>query len=207
MPELAGPLGVHDLQVADGRLAARAPVDHVASAIDEPLAIQMQKGFQHSAIERRLKGEALAGPIARGAQADHLLLDGPAAFGLPFPHAPLEFLAAEILAADALLGQLAFDHKLRGDAGMIHARKPKGAVPSHAAPPNQHIDLRMLQQMADMDRSGDVRRGQGNGKGRAGWEFSARNSFSSNQAWAQCASISCGSYAFGISFGITSLER
>ena len=42
-------------------------------------------------------------------------------------------------------------------------------------------------------------------KGAPGWEFSARNSFSSNQAWAQRASISCGSYAFGISRGISFL--
>ena len=95
-----------DFEIADGRLAARAPIDHVAAAIDQAFAIEAQKGFEHGAIERGLERESLARPIAGRAEANHLLLDDAAAFRFPLPDAPLEFFAAQILAADSFLGEL-----------------------------------------------------------------------------------------------------
>ncbi len=160
VPELAGPLDVHHFQVADGRLAARAPVDHVAAAIDQPLAVEPQKRLEYRAIERRFECELLACPIAGRAQPDHLLLDDAAALRLPLPHAPLEFLAAEVLPADFFLRQLALHHKLRGDAGMVHAGEPERVVAAHAVPADQHVDLRVLEHVADVDGAGDIGRRQ-----------------------------------------------
>ena len=95
----AGALVVDDFEIADGGLAARAPVDHVVAAIDQAFAIEAQKGFEHGAIERGIERESFARPIAGGAEADHLLLDDAAAFRFPLPDASFEFFAAEILAA------------------------------------------------------------------------------------------------------------
>ena len=156
----AGALVVDDFEVADGRLAARAPIDHVAPAIDQAFAIEAQKRFEHGAIERGLERESLARPIAGRAEADHLLLDDAAAFRLPFPDAALEFLAAQILARDSFLGELALDDELRGDSGVVHAGKPQRAMAAHAVPADEHVDLRVLEHVADVDRAGDIRRRQ-----------------------------------------------
>ena len=166
MPDFAGALVVDHFEVADGRLAARAPIHYVAAAIDQPLAIQPQKRFEHGAVKRWLEREMLARPIARRAEADHLLLDHAAAFLFPFPDAPLEFLAAEVLAADFFRGQLALDHELRGDAGVVHSREPQRAVAAHAVPADEHVDLRVLEHVADVDRSGDIRRRERDREGR-----------------------------------------
>ena len=85
----------------------------------------------------------------------------------PLPDAAFEFLATEILAADFLLGELALDDELRGNSSVIHARQPERAVAAHAVPADEHVDLRMLEHVADVDRAGDVGRGQGNRKHRA----------------------------------------
>ena len=58
----------------------------------------------------------------------------------------------------ALLGQLAFDHHLRGDAGMIGARLPKHAFAAHALETDENILQRIVERMADMQGARDVRR-------------------------------------------------
>ena len=199
-PQISGALVVHHFQIADGRLAARAPIDHVTPAIDQSLAIQPQKRFQHRAIKPRLQRKSLARPVARSAQANHLLLDDAAALRLPFPHAPLEFLAPQVLALNAFLRQHALHHELRRNPGVIHSRQPQSALAAHAMPAHQHVNLRVLQHVPDVDRAGHVRWRQSDRKTRLLVarhpripEFSARNNFSSYQAFAQRSSISCGS--------------
>src|SRR5271170_3756031 len=109
----------------------------------------------------------LTRPITRRAEADHLALDLAAAFRLPLPDAPFEFLAAQILTLDVLFGELALDDVLRADSGVVHAGQPKRAVALHAMPAHQHVDLRMFEQMADVDRAGDVGRRERDRKCRA----------------------------------------
>ena len=155
---------VHGFEIAQRRLAARAPVDDVAAAIDQPFVVEAQKRFQNRAIQRRIQREFLARPVARIAQADHLLLDGAAALRLPFPYAPLELFAADRFAREVFLGQFALDHHLRGDPGMIHARQPQRALAAHAVPAREHVDLRVLQHVPDVDLSGHVRRRNDDGK-------------------------------------------
>ena len=92
-------------------------------------------------------------------------------------------------------GEHALDDELRGDSGVVHAGEPESAMAAHAMPADEHVDLRVLEHVADVDRAGDVGWRQGDRKSRVAIvpEFSARKSFSSNQDLAQRASISCGS--------------
>ncbi len=161
---MAGALVVDDFEIADGGLAARAPVDHVAAAVNQAFAIEAQESFEHGAIERGLERESLARPIAGSAEADHLLLDYAAAFRFPLPDAALEFFAAEVLALDSFLREHAFDDELRGDAGVVHAGEPEGAFAAHAMPADEHVDLRVLEHVADVDRAGNVGRRKRDGK-------------------------------------------
>src|ERR1700691_2266130 len=167
VPQVADALVVNDFEVADGGKTARAPVDHVTSAINQAVAIEAQESFEHGAIERGFQSETLSRPIARSTQANHLFLDDAAAFRFPFPDAAFEFLAAEILALDAVLGEHAFHDELRGDAGVVHAGEPERAFAAHAMPADEHVDLSVLQHVADVDRAGNIGRGKCDGKGAA----------------------------------------
>src|SRR5208337_5385517 len=106
----------------------------------------------------------LAGPIAGSTEADHLFPDHAAAFRLPLPNAPLELVAAQVLAANALLRELPLDDILCGDARVIHAGQPKRTIAPHAMPANEHIDVGVLEHVANMDRTGDIRRRQHDGE-------------------------------------------
>ena len=158
VPEMAVALLVDRLEIAQGRLATRAPVDDVPASIDQPFVVKAQKSFQNRAVERRIERELFARPIAGVAQANHLLLDRAAAVRLPFPNAPFELFASESFAREALLGQFAFHDDLRRNAGVVHARQPQRVFAAHAVPAREHVDLRVLEHVADVDVAGDVRR-------------------------------------------------
>ena len=128
LPEMALVLVVDDFEIADGGLAARAPVDDVSAAIDEPLLVEADEGFADGDGEVLVHGEVFAAPVDGCAEALHLVEDGAAVVALPLPDALDEGFAAELLAGGAFLGELALDHHLRGDAGVVGAGKPEGAA-------------------------------------------------------------------------------
>src|SRR6202030_694711 len=106
-----------DFEVAERRLATRTPIDQAQSAIDEPLAIELDEGFGHRAREPWIEREALAAPVARGTQAAQLVEDSVAVGLAPLPYACDERLAANVVTVLTLFRELAFDHVLRGDSG------------------------------------------------------------------------------------------
>ena len=78
---------------------------------------------------------------------------------LPRPDAPEELLAAQVVARLALLFlQLALDHHLRGDAGVVDARQPTDVVPAHPFVPGEHVLHGGGERVTQMQRSGDVGR-------------------------------------------------
>ncbi len=129
VPEVAGGFLVHGFEIGDGGLAVRAPVDHVLAAIDEALFVEADEGFADGAGEAGVEGEALAGPVAGGAELDHLALDGAAGFGFPFPDARFEGFAAHGRGGRGLRSrELALDDHLGGDAGVVRAGQPERDV-------------------------------------------------------------------------------
>ena len=79
-----------------------------------------------------------------------------------------ELLAAELVAIGALFVELAFDHHLRGDAGVIHARLPQRVAAAHALEPDEHILQRVVERVAHVQRARDVGRRDDDGVGLAG---------------------------------------
>ena len=159
MPEVSGDVGVRHLQIAQRGVAVRAPVDHVLAAVQQAFFVQADEDFADRAGKARVEREALAAPIAGGAEAHHLPLDGVAGLGFPLPDALFELLAAEVAVVDAFLFELAGHHHLGGDAGVIGAGQPEGVVAGHAMPADGDVDFGVLQHMADVQHAGDVRRG------------------------------------------------
>src|SRR5690349_24903186 len=93
--------------------------------------------------------------------------DAPAGLFLPCPDAAQELLAAEVVARLLLpLLQLALDHHLRGDAGVIDARQPADVEAAHSLVAREHVLHGGGERVAEVQRAGDVRRRLDDGKGR-----------------------------------------
>ncbi len=149
--DLARRVLVHHFEIGDRGDAARAPVDDVLAAIDQPFFIEANEGFANRARHALVHGEVLARPVDRGAQPLHLVEDDAAVMLLPVPHARDESLAADVAAVLALGGELALHHHLRGDAGVVGARQPQRRQAAHAIPADDDVDLRLLQHVAHVE--------------------------------------------------------
>ncbi len=159
VPEMAGGFLVRGFEIGDGGVAAGAPVDHVLAAVDESFFVEADEDFADGAGEAGVECEALAGPVAGGADADHLAFDGAAGFGFPLPDALFEGFASHGAAVEAFGGELAFDDHLGGDAGVVGAGEPEGDVAAHAMPADGDVDFGVLEHVAHVERAGDIGRG------------------------------------------------
>ncbi len=121
--------------------------------------MQLDEDLQHRLGEAGVHGEALARPVAGGAETLQLVDDGAAGFLLPGPDLLEESLAAHGAAVGAVLGgELALDHHLRGDAGMVGARLPENVPALHAPVAAEHVLQRVVERVADVQRARDVGR-------------------------------------------------
>ncbi len=126
--------------------------------------MQPVEHFAHRARQAFIQSEAAARPIDAGAHLAHLVEDRAAGLFFPLPNPRNKLLAPQILAANAFLCQIALHNHLRCDAGMVHTRQPEGVEAAHPVPPDRHIDQRVLQHVAHVERSGDVGRRNHQGK-------------------------------------------
>ncbi len=166
VPEMALDLELLHFEIGNRRLEFRIPVHQPLVAIHQPLAIELDKETQNRLREAVIHGEALARPVAGGADALQLAADAPTRFLLEGPDLFEEFLAPEAAAVGAALcGELALDHHLRGDAGMIRARLPEHVAPAHALEATEYVLDGVVERMAHMQRAGHVRRRDHDGVG------------------------------------------
>ena len=86
---------------------------------------------------------------------------------LPLPHLLDEALAAQTVAGQAFLAEVARHHHLGGDAGVVGAHLPQRVAAEHAVIADQRVLQRVLERVAHVQGAGDVRRRQQDGVGRA----------------------------------------
>ena len=158
--ELAVVVGVVDLDVGQGGEAARAPVDDPLGAVDQPVVVEPLEDRLDGPGQPLVHGEPLAGPVHGVAEAAHLGQDPAAVLALPLPDPLDERLAAEVVPGQALLGELALDDVLGGDARVVHAGQPQRAVALHAAAADQDVAQRVVQRVTDVQDARYVRRRQ-----------------------------------------------
>ena len=84
----------------------------------------------------------------------------------PVPHSLHELLSAQVVAGQALCGQLPLDDHLGGNAGVINAGEPQGGVASHTAPPGEGVLDRGALGVAQVELAGDVGRRLDDDEGR-----------------------------------------
>ncbi len=158
IPERALGLAALDFEVADRGVQLRVPIDQPLIAIDQALAMELDEDAAHRGREPLVHGEALARPIRRGAERAQLARDRAAGFGFPLPDALDEFLAAELMAIGLLGFELALDHHLRRDAGVIGAGLPQRVEPLHAVVAGEDVLQREGQRVAHMQAARDIGR-------------------------------------------------
>jgi hypothetical protein len=149
-----------DFEVGHGRAQHRVPVDQALAAVDQALFVQAHEDFRHRLRTRLVHREVFAVPVGGGAQAAHLAGDGVARLFLPLPDFLDEFFAAEVVARDLLGVQLALDHDLGRDAGVVGARDPGGVKATHAVVAGQAIHDGLVEGVAHVQGARHVRRRQ-----------------------------------------------
>ena len=154
-----------DFQVADRAHQHRVPVDQALAAVDQTLLIELDKGLSDGFGQLVVHREVLAAPVHAVAHAAHLGRDGVAAFLFPLPDLGDKVLAAQVVAADFLLLQLALDHDLCGNAGMVGTRNPGRIGAEHAVIARQRIHDGLVEGMAHVQRARHIGRWQLDGKG------------------------------------------
>ena len=158
MPEFALDLLRLDLKVGNGGLEAWIPIHQPFVAIEQLLVVEIDEHLEHGHREALVHGEAFVGPVARRAEAAELAGDRAAALFLPFPDLVDEGLAREIGALLPSRIELALDHHLGRDAGMVGADHPERVLALQPGMADQHILQGVVEGVADMEAAGDVRR-------------------------------------------------
>ena len=166
VPHIAVDLAIFDFEVTDRGAELRVPVDQPLVAVEQPLVIQVDEHLGHRRRKTGVHGEALVRPVAACAQPPELAGNCAAAGRLPVPHRLHERLAPQLLPRRRLraFGELAFDHHLRCDAGVIGADHPQCIVALQPVIADQHVLQRIVERMADVQRAGHIGRWDDDGK-------------------------------------------
>ena len=169
VPEMPGNFARFHFQIADRGFQLGVPVDQPLVAVEQAFVVQINEHLHHRAGEMRVHGELFPAPVHRTAQTAQLPGDGAAAFGLPFPHLVDELLA-RVVGALVLCGfQLAFDHHLRGNPGMIGADHPQRILAAQAFIAHDNILQRVVERVADVQAARYIGRRVDDGEGLGVW--------------------------------------
>ena len=148
----------NDLQVGDGGVQLRIPVDQTIAAVDQPVLMQAYEYFLYRVGKALVHGKALPRPVRGGSQSAELAGNVAAGVLFPIPDFFYELSAAQVVAGQALFIQLSLHHHLSGDAGMIGADLPECIVALHSMVANQGIHNAFLEAVAHMQAAGDIGR-------------------------------------------------
>ena len=159
VPEIALDLDLLHFEIGNGGEQLRVPIDQALVLVDQPFVVELDEHLEDGPRQALVHGEALARPVAGCAEPLELVDDDAAELGLPLPHPLDEFLAAHDPAGGLLaLHELALDHHLGGDAGVIGARLPQHVAAAHALEPAQHVLQRVVEGMPHVQGARDIGR-------------------------------------------------
>ena len=166
MPQKAVLFFALNFQVTHRALQDRVPVDQALAAVNQALLVQLHKGGGDHLGHFRVHGEVLVLPRHRVAHAPHLLRDGGAGLFFPFPDFVNEGGAAQVVAGFAFTGELALDHDLRGNAGVVGAGHPQRVFAQHAVVARERVHDGLIKSVAHVQRARHIGRRQLDGKRR-----------------------------------------
>ena len=147
--------------------AAGVPVHHALAPVDVALAVKIHEHPLHGGGVVVVQREPLARPVAGTTQLLELFDDDVAVLLLPLPGAAQERVAPEVMARFLFLfPQGLFHDVLRGQTGVVRARQPEHLVPGLARPPGENVLDGVVEDVAEGQHAGDVRRRDDDGKRR-----------------------------------------
>ena len=149
---------MHQLEIGQGRLVERAPVDDPVVAVDPAPLVEVDEEPHHRADVTLVHREPLPPVVHRGAERAQLLEDRPSRLFEPRPRALDERLAPEVLARLPLCGELLLDHVLGRDAGVVVPGLEERVEAAHPVPADQDVLDRAVERMPEMELAGHVRR-------------------------------------------------
>ena len=166
VPEMARLLLVLHFRVGNRGVAHRAPVDDPASLVDPPFLMHLDEDFRDGFVATLIHCEALAVPVAGRTQLFELVDDPAAVLLAPVPAVLEEFLAAQVLLADALLLEVVDNLDFRRNGSVVRSGLPEGVVALHALPADQDILHGIVQGVAHVKLTCDIRRRDHDREGR-----------------------------------------
>ena len=168
-PEMAGDFFVIDLVVGHGGAELGVPVDQPLAAKDLARLEQVEKRAADCARAKLVEGEPGPLPVAGTAHQPELAQDPLLVLVFPGPDSLDQGLAAQVVAGLLLLlEQPLFDDGLGGDAGVVGAGHPEDVVALHPPPADQDVLQRVIERVAQVEGTGDVRRRDHDAVGRPG---------------------------------------
>ena len=158
-----------DFVVRQCGLADRVPVDQALAAVDQAVLEELEERLTHRLGALVIHRESLPVPVTAAAHLFELLGDlglvfvfprGDLADELPSAVFAFEFLLLVLLQRGlAFLLEAFVDDSLGRDARVVGAGHPERVEAAHAVDAREHILQRVVQRVAQVQRSGDVRRG------------------------------------------------
>ncbi len=158
MEQMALLLLINHLFVTEGCQSLGIPIDHPHAAINPTLLIERVEHLDHRFRQLLVHREGSALPVAAGAERTQLFEDDATVFMGPVPCMLQEFLTAQILLFDTLIGQLGHYLGLGADGRMVRTRYPASIFAHHARTTHQDILDRVVQHMSHMQHTGHIRR-------------------------------------------------
>ena len=165
VPQVARLVHIFHLGVTQSGDAVGAPVDNPAALVDEALFVQGDEHFPHCLGAALVHGKPCPLPIAGGTQFLLLLYNPVTEFVLPVPDPLQELLPAQVVPGQSFFPQLLFHLNLGGDACVVHAGNPQGAVTLHSLEPNQGILQGGIHGVTHVQLAGDIGGRHNDGKG------------------------------------------
>src|SRR6185369_3131928 len=158
VPHVAVDLAVIDFEVGDRGLELRVPIHEPFVAVDQAALVQLDEDVGHGALVALVHREPLVRPVARCAEAAELPGDRAARLRLPLPDMLEESLASDLGTVQALALEVALDHHLGRDSGMVGADDPQSVLAEHPLAACEHILQGDVERVADVQRPGDIGR-------------------------------------------------
>ena len=145
--------------VRDRCLAFRAPVDDLFTTVDITFFIQSYECFQNSIGAAFVHCKTNTIPVTGAAQFAQLIQDDTAVFFFPCPCSFQEAFTAYVVLCQAFGSHFLNNLQFCGNGCMVDTGYPQCIVASHSLPSDQDILHCVIQGMAHVQLTCDVRRG------------------------------------------------
>lgn len=153
-------IDVVHLNVRNGRLESTGPVAQSIGTVQQTGLVELIEGLNDGLAAHVVHGESLPRPVDTATQRSELGGNAIAILLLPLPNLLHKLLSAKIVTVlSILLHEHLLHNGLGGNTSMVSTRHVQSGMALHPMPSGQRILHGSRQRMAQMERSGNIGRG------------------------------------------------